>query len=489
MEKITDLQKLRATIEQGGGANGKTNARKRIEMLLDEGSFIETNAFVVGKNNEDAYADGVVTGYGTINLRPVCIYSQDLSVIGGSFGEMHAKKIVKTIDFASKTGVPVIGISDTSGLRLNEGLDALDGLGEILKKLSLNSGVVPQISVVLGNLSGIASCISAISDFTFMANDKSKMTMNGPAIIKGSTNIDVSALGNASFHNEKSGISHFTYEDEASCLEGVKKLLAYLPDNNLSDTPYVENADDLNRISANLDAVCSNGVEDVKAVIGEVVDGGDFFEIQSGYAKNVVAGFAYLAGTSVGIVANNGNLDINGCKKAARFVTFCDSFNIPVVTFTNVSEFDASVSEEEGSVITYASKLIMAYAEATVPKINIILNKACGGAYLAMGSKHIGSDFTVSWAGAEVSVMNSTSIANILYDEEIANSDNPKAERDAKAEEYKTKYANPFEAAKKGYVDDIIEPCATRPVVISALEILLGKREVRPSKKHSGVNL
>lgn len=490
MEKITNLQKQRAIIEQGGNANGeKTLARKRIEMLLDEGSFIETNAFAVGKNNEDAYADGVVTGYGTINLRPVCIYSQDLAVMGGSFGQMHAKKISKIIDFASKTGTCVIGICDTYGLRLNEGLDALDGLGEILSKLSINSGVVPFVNVVLGNLSGIASCMSTISDFTFMVDGASQMTMNGPMVIKGNTNIDVSNVGSASFHSEESGICHFKYEDEASCLEGVKKLLEFLPDNNLSDTPYAESTDDINRISANLNAMCENGITDVKDVIKEIVDNAELFEVQPDFAKNIVTGFAHLNGTSVGIVANNGALNDKACKKAARFVTFCDSFNIPVVTFTNAYEFDASLCQEKKSVIVSASKLIMAYAEATVPKINVILDKACGGAYLVMGSKHIGSDFTLSWAGAEVSVMNSTSIANVLYDEEISNSENPQSTRQAKANEYKNLYANPFEAAKKGYVDDIVEPDSTRPVLISALEILLSKRETRPSKKHSGVNL
>ena len=490
MEKITNLQKQRAAIEQGGNANGeKTLARKRVEMLLDEGSFIETGAFVVGKNNEEAYADGVVTGYGTIGLRPVCIFSQDLAVIGGSLGEMHAQKIAKLIDFASKTGTPVVGISDTMGLRLNEGLDALDGLGQILTKLSLNSGVIPFVNVVLGNLSGIASCISTVSDFTFMVEGKSQMTMNGPMVVKGNTNIDVSELGNATFHSEESGICNFKYQDESSCLEGVKKLLEYLPDNNLSDTPYIESTDDINRISLNLNAMCENGISDVKDVIKEIVDNGEFFESQSDYAKNIVTGFAHLNGTSVGIVANNGNLNVKALKKATRFVTFCDSFNIPVITFTNAHEFDASLCQEKNSVITYASKLIMAYAEATVPKINVVLDKACGGAYLVMGSKHIGSDFTLSWAGAEISVMNSTSIANVLYDEEISNSENPQSTRDAKANEYKTMYANPFEAAKKGYVDDIVEPDSTRPVLISALEILLSKRETRPSKKHSGVNL
>ncbi len=490
MEKITNLQQRRAIIEQGGSANGeKTLARKRVEMLLDEGSFIETNAFAVGKNNEEAYADGVVTGYGTINLRPVCIYSQDLAVVGGSLGQMHAKKISKIIDFAAKTGTPVIGISDTKGLRLNEGLDALDGLGQILAKLSCNSGVVPFVNVVLGNLSGIASCISTISDFTFMVEGKSQMTMNGPMVVKGNTNIDVSTLGDAAFHSEESGICHFNYADEASCFDGVKKLLEYLPDNNLSDTPYIETNDDINRISANLNAMCTGGISDVKDVIKEIVDNADFFEVQPDFAKNIVTGFAHLNGTSVGIVANNGNLNIKACKKASRFVTFCDSFNIPVITFTNAYEFDASLCQEKGSIITYASKLIMAYAEATVPKINIVLEKASGGAYLAMGSKHIGSDFTLSWAGAEVSVMNSTSIANVLYDEEISNSENPQSTREAKANEYKNLYANPFEAAKKGYVDDIVEPDSTRPVLISALEILLSKRETRPSKKHSGVNL
>lgn len=485
MEKITDLQNRRAIIEQGGGTERENTARKRISSLLDEGSFIETNAFAVGKLNDDAFADAVVTGYGTIDLRPVCIYSQDLSVIGGSMGEMHAEKICKTIDFAAKSGVPVIGIFDTEGLRLCEGLDALNGLGKILAKLSQNSGVVPQISVVLGNLSGVASCMSAISDFTFMANGKSQMFMNGPLVVKGYTNDDVEGLGSAQYHSTKSGIASFVYDDEMSCLGGVKKLMKFLPDNNLSDTPYEENGDDINRISANLNAMCTSGDIDAKAVISEIADNGEFFEVQSGYASNVIVGFAHLGSNSVGIVANNGDLNSNGCKKAARFVSFCDSFNIPVVTLTNVSQFEASTLEEEEPVIACASKLIMAYAEATVPKINVILDKGCGGAYLAMGSKHIGSDFTLSWAGAEVSVMNSTSIADILYDEEISNSKNPMQERNAKAEEYKTKYANPFEAAKKGYVDDIIEPDSTRPRLISAVEILLGKREVRPSKKHS----
>ncbi len=488
MEKITDLRSLRTAIEKGGAAGGENTARKRINMLFDEGSFIETNAFAVGSLNEGAYADAVVTGYGTINQRPVCVYSQDLSSAGGSFGKMHCEKIAKTIDFAAKSGVPVIGIFDTEGLRLNEGLDAMDGLGNILKKVSVNSGVIPQISIVAGNLSGIAGCISAISDFTFMIKDKSKMFMNGPMVVKGYTNNDVENLGNAQFNAEKSGLASVVADDEASCIESVKKLLSYLPDNNLSDAPCGDESDDFNRISSLLNDMCTSENIDTKTAIGEIVDDKEFFEIKNEYAKNIITGFAHLGGISVGIVANNGALDTSACTKAADFVAFCDSFNIPVVTFANVKEFEASIAEE-ASVMKAASKLICAYAEATVPKINVILDKGCGGAYLAMGSKHIGSDLTLSWAGAEVSVMNSTAITDILYDEEISNSKNPKQERQAKCEEYKNKYANPFEAAKKGYVDDIIEPDSTRPRLISAVEILLGKREVRQSKKHSSAIL
>ncbi len=504
MEKLTDLINRRAIIEQGGGAQKvekqhsakKLTARERVQALLDEGSFLETDAFVSQRGvsaqpaGVSAPADGVVTGYGTIDGRPVCVYAQDFTVIGGSLGEMHAKKIVKTMDLAAKTGVPLIALHDSAGVRLQEGLDALNGLGEVLSKGAVLSGVVPQISVVMGPLAGVAACVSSISDFTLMVENTSHMFLNGPQVVKGAGNDDVTAdnLGGAKAHAEKSGLAHIVSANELECLGAVKTLLSYLPDNNLSDTPYYETSDDINRISETLNSIVAAGDYDIRTVISEIADNNEFFELSKDYANHVVTGFVRLNGSTAGVVAAKGALCIGCMDKAARFVSFCDSYNIPVVTFTDVDGFLADVAQEHGGIIRHAAKLIAAYADATVPKVNIILGKASGGAHLVMGSKHIGADMALAWPDAEISVMASDGAANILFADEIASSNNPIEARQAKIAEYKEAYANPYIAAEHGYVDDVITPDSTRPRLIGMLEMLAGKRETRPAKKHGILN-
>lgn len=494
MDKLDNLRNVRSEVLLGGGKEkiekqhslNKLTARERISYLLDEGSFVELDALVTQRcgikySDENLACDGVISGYGTINERPVCIYAQDYTVLGASLGEMHANKIVKVLDLAAKTGVPVISLSESAGIRLKEGLNALDGLGKILSKTSALSGVVPQISVVMGPLAGIAATQSALSDFTFMTDKTSSMFLNGPQVVKGSSNDDITSenLGGAK-KCLQDGKTHFVYSSDKECLDAVKELLMFLPDNNLSQTPYMGETDDINRISSTLNSVSA---DDVYTIITEIVDNGKFVEIQKEYAKNIVAGFAYLNGESVGIIANNGELDSNGCKKAARFVKFLDSFSIPVITFTNVDGFKAS-KEEEAEILLSAANLINAYSEATTVKINVITKKASGGAYLAMGSKHIGADIVFAYPDAEISILSSSAAANIMFKDDIAESDNPIEERKAKIEEYKQNEANPYVAARLGFVDDIIEPDSSRPRIISALEILAGKRETGLSKKH-----
>lgn len=494
MDKLGNLQNVKSEVLLGGGKEkidkqhslNKLTARERISYLLDEGSFVELDALVsqrmgIEYSDKKLACDGVVCGYGTIMERPVMIYSQDYTVLGASLGEMHANKILKVMDMAAKTGVPVIGLTESAGIRLKEGLNALDGLGKILAKASSLSGVVPQISVVMGPLAGIASSISALSDFTFMTN-KAYLFVNGPQVVKGDSHNDVTleSLGGSKKCLEN-GKAHFAYDDDKACLDAVKNLLSYLPDNNLSDAPFMGETDDINRISSVLDTVSK---DDIYTIITEICDNGKFVEIQKEYAKNVVAGFIRLNGQSVGVVANNGLLDTKGCEKAARFVRFLDSFNIPVLTFTNVDGFCVSLTEED-TITKAAANLISAYSEATVAKINVITKKASGGAYLCMGSKHIGADIVFSYPEAEISTLSSSAAANIMFKDDIAESDDPIKERNEKIEEYKEKEANPYIAASLGFVDDVIEPSCSRQRIISAFMLLEGKRESNLSKKHT----
>ncbi|MCI5970231.1 MAG: methylmalonyl-CoA carboxyltransferase [Oscillospiraceae bacterium] len=467
----------------------KMTARERINALIDEGTFVELDAFAqqrgsIPYSDENLAADGVVCGYGAVNNRQVCVFAQDFTVIGASLGEVGAEKIVKVMELAAKTGIPVIGLAESAGIRLSEGLDALCGLGKILKTSAKISGVVPQILSVMGPLAGIFAALSPLCDFTLVTEKNSTIFLNGPQVVKGSTNDDVTAenLGGAKI-SAKFGKAQIVCEDDADCIEKIKKILDYIPDNNLGATPFGGEADDINRTSEMLNSVNSENL-DIRTVINEICDASSVLELSKDYAPNVVTAFAYLGGESAAIVAASGELDIAGCKKAARFVSFADSFNIPVVTLTNVSGFKAERKEEDDNNIAAAADLISAYSEATTAKIDVIIGSACGGAYLAMGSKYIGSDMTIAWPGAEISVLNSSACANIMFKDDIAKSDDPKKERDEKIAEYKENNANPYIAAKRGYVDNIIEPALTRPVVISALEMLAGKRESGLSKKH-----
>lgn len=511
VDKLTELQYRRNVIEQGGGEakikkqhdGGKLTARERINKLFDAGSFVEIDAFVTHRCSEfgmdcvEAPGEGVVTGYGTVDGRLVYVYAQDFTVIGGSLGEMHAKKICKVMDMAAKMGAPIIGMNDSGGARIQEGIDALSGFGEIFFRNTCNSGVIPQISVIMGPCAGGAVYSPAITDFIFMVEKTSQMFITGPNVIKSVTGEDVTSedLGGAGVHGSKSGVAHFAAANDEECIEQIKTLLSYLPSNNLEEAPYVAPTDEINRLSEKLTTIVpdeANKAYDVKELIAEVVDNGVFFEIQKDFAQNIVIGYARMNGQVVGIVANQpkvmaGSLDINSSDKAARFIRFCDSFNIPLVTFTDVPGYFPGVEQEQGGIIRHGAKLLYAYSEATVPKINVITRKAYGGAYIAMSSKHLGADMVMAWPTAEIAVMGPEGAANIIFKNDIKNSTDPIATRAEKIQEYRNKFASPYEAARRGYIDDVIEPDSTRPRIIAALEMLASKRESRPSKKHGNL--
>ncbi len=513
MSKIEELQQKRSIIEQGGGVDkikkqheaGKKTARERLAMLFDEGSFVEIDAFVKHRSNEfdmpetEAPGEGVVVGYGSVNGRLIYAYAQDFTVIGGSLGEMHAAKICKVMDMAMKMGAPIVGISDSGGARIQEGVDALSGLGDILYRNAITSGVVPQISIVLGPCAGCAVYSPAMSDFVFMVDKTSQMFTAGPQVIKGATGEDVSfeELGGAETHASKSGVCAVRCKDEEECFAKVKELFDYLPANNLEMAPVYESADEINRLSETLSNVVPDEMGkayDMKTVIGEVVDGSSFYEIFSQFAENIIVGFARMNGMAVGIVANqpktdDGALSIDAADKAARFIRFCDSFNIPLVSFTDVPGFKIGTEQEYNGIIRHGAKILYAFSEATVPKVNVIVRKAYGGAYIAMNSKHIGADMVFAWPSAQIAVMAPDGAANILFRKDVASSDDPINERQNKIEEYAERNANPYVAAARGYVDDVIEPDSTRPRIISALEMLFSKRETRPAKKHGNIPL
>ena len=400
---------------------------------------------------------------------------------------------------AVEMGAPIIGINDSGGARIQEGIDALSGFGEIFYRNTLSSGVIPQISIIMGPCAGGAVYSPAITDFIFMVDKTSQMFITGPQVIKAVTGEDVSfeELGGANAHNTKSGVAHFNCKDEKDCIERVKKLLSYIPSNNLSDPEVYETTDDLNRLSDKLSTIVpddSNKSYDMMQVITEVVDNYEFFEVHKDYAKNIIVGFARMNGKTIGIIANQpkvqaGVLDVNSADKAARFIRFCDCFNIPIVTFTDVPGYMPGVSQEHSGIIRHGAKLLYAYSEATVPKVNVIIRKAYGGAYIAMSSKHLGADVVLAWPSAEIAVMGPEGAANIIFRKDISNADDPIAVREQKIEEYRQKFANPYVAASRGYVDDIIEPDSTRPRIISALEMLAGKKEARPAKKHGNIPL
>ncbi|MBQ3573144.1 MAG: methylmalonyl-CoA carboxyltransferase [Clostridia bacterium] len=509
MGKLSDLQEKRFAIEQCGGTDkvkkqhndGKKTARERIAMLFDEGSFIELDAFVTRRSAEfnltdkAAPAEGVVTGYGTVDGRLVYAYSQDFTVIGGSVGEMHAAKICKVMDMALKMGAPIIGICDSGGARIQEGVDALKGFGEMLAKSALLSGVVPQISVVLGPCAGGAVYGPSMSDFVFMVDKTSHMFIAGPSVT--GDNISMDELGGSEIHSKKSGVASVRCATEEECFAGVKQLLSLLPSNNLEGVPVYDCADDINRVSQPLCSIVPDDADapyDVRTIIAEIVDSGAYTEIFPEYATNIVTCFARMNGSTVGIIANQssvngGKLDSDASIKGARFVRFCDSFNIPVITFTDTPGYVSGIEQEEGGIIRHGAKLIYAFAEATVPKINVIVRKAYGSAYIAMNSKHLGADMVLAWPTTEIAVMDTDGAANIIFKDDIANSDDPITARAEMKAKYAEKFANPYLAAARGYIDDVIEPDSTRPRIISALEMLMSKRENRPAKKHGNIPL
>ena len=513
MGKLDDLQQRRSVIEQGGGAekikkqhsSGKKTARERLAMLFDEGSFVEIDAFVTHRCTEfdmaktNAPGEGVVTGYGTVDGRLVYAYAQDFTVIGGSLGEMHAAKICKGLDMARKMGAPIVGINDSGGARIQEGIDALKGFGDIFYRNTLSSGVIPQISIILGPCAGGAVYSPAICDFIFMVDKTSQMFITGPSVVKSVTGEDVTfdELGGAQTHATKSGVAAMACATEEDCFAQVKDLLGMLPANNLEVAPVYECEDDLNRLSEKLTALVpedGNKSYDIRDIITEIVDNGEFLEMFKAFAPNIVTGFARMNGATVGIIANQpkvmaGSLDCNSSDKGARFVRFCDSFNIPIITFTDVPGYLPGVEQEHSGVIRHGAKLLFAFSEATVPKINVIVRKAYGGAYIAMNSKHLGADMVFAWPTAEIAVMGPAGAANIIFRKDIAAAADPVAARQEKIDEYVDKFANPYVAASRGYVDDVIEPDSTRPRLISALEMLMSKRETRPSKKHGNIPL
>lgn len=507
-ELCDELSEKRKSASLGGGqeainkqkTKGKGTARERIDWLLDPGTFVEVDEFVTHRcNNFDLASrkplgDGVVTGWGEIDGRKVFIYSQDFTVFGGSIGERHAEKICKILDMAMESGCPVIGINDSGGARIQEAVDSLNGYGKIFKRNTLASGVIPQISVIMGPNAGGAVYSPALTDYIFMVDETSVMHITGPAVIKAVTGETVTSqeLGGAKTHNTISGVAHFEAKDEQECFEQIRKILSYLPSNNLEDAPFRPTNDNVERADDSLRHVVpvnTNEGYDVHEVIKKVVDDGDFTEVQAGFAKNIVIGYGRIGGRTVGIVANNpdciaGCLDIDASDKASRFVRHCDAFNIPIVTFVDVPGYLPGINQEHGGIIRKGAKLLYAYSEATVPLITVIMRKAYGGAYLAMSSKALGADFVFSWPQAEIAVMGAEGAASIVFKKEIENSEDPSATRVEKIDEYRKTFANPYIAAERGYVDRVIMPEETRHVIWQALSGIENKRQARPNKKH-----
>src|SRR3954449_5891997 len=486
-------------------AKGKYTARERIEKLLDPGSFQEIDTFVrhrtteFGMEKNKPWGDAVVTGHGTIDGRRVCVFSQDFTVFGGSLGEVMAEKMCKVMDLAAKIGCPVIGINDSGGARIQEGVVSLGAYGDVFVRNVKCSGVIPQISLVMGPCAGGAVYSPAITDFIFMVKETSHMFITGPDVIKTVTGeeVDFESLGGAMAHNSKSGVAHLAAEDEDACLQDTRYLLSFLPQNNLETAPRVVPTDDPMRMDEELDRVVPdspNKPYDMRNAIRLVVDDGEFFEIHEHWAKNIVVGFSRLNGHAVGVVANQpaqlaGVLDIDASAKAARFVRTCDAFNVPLLTFTDVPGFLPGTEQEWGGIIRHGAKLLYAFTEATVPKITIITRKAYGGAYDVMASKHLLADFNFAWPSAEVAVMGPEGAVNIIYRRDIAASPTPDERRQKLMDDYKARFANPYSAAERGYLDDVIVPHETRPKIITALHTLLTKREPGPKRKHGNIPL
>lgn len=511
--KIQQLREKKTLSRQGGGSErievqherGRLTARERIDLLLDKGSFREVDAFVVhrthdfGLDQRKFLGDSVVTGWGTVDGRLVYVFSQDFTVFGGSLGEVHAEKICKIMDMAVKTGAPIIGLNDSGGARIQEGVVSLGGYADIFLRNTLASGVIPQISAIMGPCAGGAVYSPALTDFIFMVRNSSYMFVTGPEVVKTVTHEEVSfeELGGASVHSEVSGVCHVAADTEADALYLIRKLLSYLPQNNLEDPPFILNGDDPLRMDESLDSLVPDDPSkpyDMKDAIRGVVDSGQFFEIHENYSQNMVVGFARLGGHSVGIVANQpavlaGVLDINSSDKAARFVRFCDAFNVPIITFVDVPGFLPGTGQEHGGIIRHGAKLLYAYCEATVPKLTVVTRKAYGGAYDVMSSKHIRGDVNLAWPTAEIAVMGPDGAVNIIFRKELAESENPDERKTELVKDYREKFANPYIAASRGYIDDVIEPRETRPRLINALEMLSNKRDANPAKKHGCIPL
>jgi propionyl-CoA carboxylase beta chain len=511
--KLAQLQRLRDEAEQGGGAEriaaqhakGKLTARERIDLLLDQGSFVEFDRFVVhhatdfGLASQRPLGDGVVTGYGRIDGRLVYVFSQDFTVFGGSLAEAHAQKICKVMDLAVRNGAPVVGLNDSGGARIQEGVVSLGGYADIFFRNTRASGVVPQISAILGPCAGGAVYSPAITDFTFMVRGVSYMFVTGPNVVKTVTHEDVTAdeLGGADVHGGTSGVAQFVLDSEVECLAEIRRLVGFLPGNNVDSPPARTATDPAERRDEALLTIVPdnpNKPYDMHEVIRRVVDDGELLEVHRDFGQNLIVGLARLGGHPVGVVANQpavlaGVLDIRASRKGARFVRFCDAFNIPLVTFEDVPGFLPGLDQEHGAIIVHGAKLLYAYAEASVPKLTVITRKAYGGAYDVMSSKHVGGDYNVAWPTAELAVMGPKGAAEILFRREIAAAPDPQARLDELVGDYREKFAHPYEAAGRGYLDDVIDPRETRPRLISALQTLLTKRDVLPPKKHGNIPL
>jgi len=511
-ERMEELEEARARANLGGGAvknseqhsRGKMTARERIEALVDLDSFVEIDRYALhqtrdfGMMDKRILGDGVVTGYGKINGRQVYVFSHDFTVFGGSLGEMFAKKVTKIMDMALKTGCPIIGLNDSGGARIQEGVVSLGGYAEIFFRNVLASGVIPQISAIMGPCAGGAVYSPAMTDFTLMVEGTSYMFITGPDVIKTVLNQDVTfeELGGAKLHNSRSGVAHFYARDEKECIAQIRALLSYFPQNNQDDPPRLSPREPKGQPSE-LDQLLPNDSDrpyDMHEIITRIVDGGEMLEVQPLYARNIIVGFARLNGYSIGIVANQpkyqaGALDIDSSTKAGRFVRFCDAFNIPILTLVDVPGYMPGIDQEHGGIIRHGSKLLFAYCEATVPKLTVIIRKAYGGAYDVLGSKHIRADANLAWPSAEIAVMGPEGAINIIFRQEIASAKDKETERAKLVKDYRQKFANPYIAAEHGYIDDVIKPSETREVLIRYLDLLRTKREARPPRKHGNIPL
>ena len=513
MTALNRLEEMEAQARQGGGperverqhAQGKMSARERLDVLLDPGSFFELDTFVThrttefGLDRQRPLGDGVVTGWGQIDGRLVYVFAQDFTVLGGSVGEAHGRKICKVLDLALENGAPVIGLNDSGGARIQEGVDALAAYGEIFYRNTLASGVIPQISVIMGPCAGGAVYSPALTDFTVMVEGTARMFITGPDVVRVVTHEEVTPeeLGGAEVHHRRSGVAHFIARDDTEALTLVRRLLSYLPANNAEDPPYLPPTDPPDRADEALDRLIPDDPTqgyDMREVIRSIVDDGEFLEVQTGFAPNLMVGFARLGGYAMGLVTQQpavlaGVLDIDAADKGARFIRFCDCFNVPLVTFADTPGFLPGVAQEHNGVIRHGAKMIYAYAEATVPKLSIITRKAYGGAYIVMSSKHLRGDVCLTWPAAEIAVMGPEGAANVIFRHELAQAEDPEATQERLVQEYRERFANPYIAAARGYLDGVIRPSQTRPCLIRALQMLRHKRVRRPPRKHGNMPL